>query len=328
MDSTRRSVVVVVASLLAAGALGMAQSGTAAVTPQHLPLQGRVTDGGGHALAEGTAVVRVYAQAAGGDSVYAETFATGVLDGALDVLVGAGGGLLLDADSLYHLEIVVDGDEVVGDAAAGRAAFRPGTGSQARADLEARVAALEEAVGGWARSDGPPAAPATAGAAQPAATLAGPRLGAFQLGVGIARGASAGYRLDGDMLLQPCGLYATASHSLQLGPWYLARAQAPVSVLDEPRPDRLRLGPCVPNPFHPRTAIRFGLPAGGPVRVSVYDLAGRRVRGLVDGWREAGWHRVEWDGRSDAGRPLGSGVYFCLLEAAGGSEVARLTLVR
>ncbi len=334
MDSTRRSLVAhragwFAASFAVAGLLGLAAPGAAVVTPQHLPLQGWVMDAGGQAVTEGAVSVRIYAQAAGGDSVYAETFAAGVLDGTLDVLVGAGGAMLLDADSLYHLEIAVDGDEVVGDAAAGRLPFRPGAGSHARPDLEARLAALEAEVGGWAERLPPPVEPAAVSRkAQTASRLDGPQLASYQLGVGIARGASSGYQLDADMLLQPCGLFGTAAHSLKLGPWYLARARAPVDAADAAPPGRLRLGPCMPNPFRANTVIRFGLPSAVVTRLAIYDLAGRRVRNLVDGRLVAGWHRAEWDGRSDAGRPMLSGVFFCRLEAAGASEITRLTLVR
>jgi hypothetical protein len=334
VDSTRRSVVArgvhaVAAFVMATGLLFVAGESAAAVTSQRLPLQGWVTDAGGHALAQGAVVVRVYRQAAGGDSVYRESFPTGISDGVLDILVGVGGGMLLDADSLYHLELDVGGDEVVGDGASGRLKFRPGTGSHARPDLESRIATLEAVVGGMAQGKGRLAADAAASrATRSAGALAGPRLSAWQLGVGIARGATAGYRLDADMLLQPCGRFATASHLLDLGPWYLAGAPSPVGVLDGPPPERLRLGPCAPNPFRPSTAIRFGLPMAATVRLVVHDLAGRRVRGLVDGWLDAGWHRVDWDGRSDAGQPMVSGLYFCRLEAAGASRITRLTLVR
>lgn len=84
-----------------------------------------------------------------------------------------------------------------------------------------------------------------------------------------------------------------------------------------------------PNPFNPRTTLRFALPDPGPVTLDVHDLAGRLVRRLAGGSLPAGEHEVIWDGRDDAGRAVASGQYLARLEPAGGQAVTRkLTLVR
>jgi C1A family cysteine protease len=70
-----------------------------------------------------------------------------------------------------------------------------------------------------------------------------------------------------------------------------------------------------PNPFNPKTAIRYTVPApGGAVRLTVYDLRGRKVRTLVDENKGAGDYLAVWRGRDDGGRELGSGVYFYRME--------------
>ncbi len=84
-----------------------------------------------------------------------------------------------------------------------------------------------------------------------------------------------------------------------------------------------------PNPSGPRIRIRYELPAPASVTVAVYDVAGRRLRVLVDEVaRTGGLHRVEWDGRDGDGRLVGAGVY--LLELRGGDRRAtgKLVLVR
>ncbi len=83
-----------------------------------------------------------------------------------------------------------------------------------------------------------------------------------------------------------------------------------------------------PNPFNPRTTIRYELAAAGEVRLDVYDLAGRRVRTLVNGRQEAGPQRVVWDGRDDAGRPGATGVYLVRLRTASGDDRRTVTLVK
>ena len=83
-----------------------------------------------------------------------------------------------------------------------------------------------------------------------------------------------------------------------------------------------------PNPFNPSTCISFALPEAGPCRVMLLDVAGKKVRTLVQERLEAGRHSVTWDGRNDAGRPMASGVYVVSLEASGRSDRLKITLVK
>ncbi|RJP77712.1 MAG: T9SS C-terminal target domain-containing protein [Candidatus Zixiibacteriota bacterium] len=78
-----------------------------------------------------------------------------------------------------------------------------------------------------------------------------------------------------------------------------------------------------PNPFNPRTALGFTLPAPGLVGLRVYDTAGREVATLVNGWREAGVHEVTFDGSG-----LASGVYLVRMEAGEVSQVQKLVLLK
>ena len=106
---------------------------------------------------------------------------------------------------------------------------------------------------------------------------------------------------------------------------------APVFVATEPDPavpPPFTLRPNYPNPFNPTTEIRFDLSRPGPVRLAVYDLLGREVRTLVDGFRAAGAHAVVWDGRSDAGETVASGVYLYRMEAGGFTESRMMVLMK
>jgi hypothetical protein len=83
-----------------------------------------------------------------------------------------------------------------------------------------------------------------------------------------------------------------------------------------------------PNPFNPSTTIEYGVPAGGGrVTIEIFDVAGRRVRTLLDEPRPGGTWRVTWDGTTDAGTHVSSGVYFYRLRAAGFESTRRMTLV-
>jgi hypothetical protein len=103
--------------------------------------------------------------------------------------------------------------------------------------------------------------------------------------------------------------------------------RAAVAVGRRTGPAALRLS-ATPNPCNPRTMVRFTVPHAGRATVTVHDLRGRRVARLAAGWLEAGPHATTWNGRDDAGRALGSGVYVVRFRAAGAVATQRLTLVR
>ena len=93
--------------------------------------------------------------------------------------------------------------------------------------------------------------------------------------------------------------------------------------------NRLREGFCItPNPFNPRTELRFALAQPGRVVLAVHDLTGRRVAVLADRELAAGPHTFPWQGRDTAGRTVASGVYVARLVTAEGTTTTRLTLLR
>lgn len=71
------------------------------------------------------------------------------------------------------------------------------------------------------------------------------------------------------------------------------------------------------NPSAGPTRLAFDLPYSGVTRLAIYDLGGRRVRSLVSGSFEAGEHALEWDGRSESGDRVASGLYFARAEFGG-----------
>ncbi len=77
-----------------------------------------------------------------------------------------------------------------------------------------------------------------------------------------------------------------------------------------------------PNPFNPITRIDYFVSQSGEnVSVTVYDVAGRRVRCLVGERQTRGEHEVVWDGRDDGGRLVGAGTYFYSVQI--GTQYAR-----
>ncbi len=84
-----------------------------------------------------------------------------------------------------------------------------------------------------------------------------------------------------------------------------------------------------PNPFNPRTTIRFRLDVGEPIHLDILDPSGRVVRTLIaDADGKAGFHQIVWDGRDDAGHPVGTGTYFARLQTTDGYAARKMILLK
>ncbi len=88
-------------------------------------------------------------------------------------------------------------------------------------------------------------------------------------------------------------------------------------------PIEFNLLPNYPNPFNPQTTITYELPEEANVNLSVYDLQGRRVAVLVDGYCEAGRRQVVWNAAD-----MPSGVYMAVLQAGSERRMQRMTLIK
>ncbi len=102
-----------------------------------------------------------------------------------------------------------------------------------------------------------------------------------------------------------------------------------IAADDQRLPAAFKLRQNVPNPFNPKTTISFDVPnGGGSVALRVYDVSGRLVKTLVDGYQPSGTGSVDWNGRNDQGRMVPSGVYFYRMDAPGYSETVKMVLLK
>ena len=99
-------------------------------------------------------------------------------------------------------------------------------------------------------------------------------------------------------------------------------------VEPSPAPGVSRLLRNYPNPFNPSTKIEFSIPRDAQVSLRVYDVSGRLVRTLVDGYLAGGRRTVEWDGRGDNGVTVASGTYFLRLSGAGQTLSRQVNLLK
>ena len=93
-------------------------------------------------------------------------------------------------------------------------------------------------------------------------------------------------------------------------------------------PGTFELGQNYPNPFNPTTHIQFSLPHASHVRLEVYNILGRQVRLLIDQSLSAGAHEVTFDGNSESGNQLATGIYFYRLQAENFVETRKMMLIK
>ncbi len=104
---------------------------------------------------------------------------------------------------------------------------------------------------------------------------------------------------------------------------------AGVATGSSPRGPRIAsLDAARPSPFRESTNLMFNLEQAAHVELGIYDLAGRRIRTLLDGDLPLGAHHRRWDGDTDAGSPVPAGVYFARIDAGGVRDWCRMVRIR
>ncbi len=123
-------------------------------------------------------------------------------------------------------------------------------------------------------------------------------------------------------------LYSPNAAGTQLANFTLQHATTSIETSEEQEalPVKFELGANYPNPFNPSTMIHFGLPHAQEVRLAVYNVLGREVKELLNGYVEVGRHNIEWNGTDNAGKPVASGIYFYALQAGQTRLVRKMVL--
>lgn len=84
-----------------------------------------------------------------------------------------------------------------------------------------------------------------------------------------------------------------------------------------------------PNPFNSSTTIEYQLNTAARIRISIYDLLGRRVKLLLDSFQTPGLHKVKWNGDNELEISVASGIYFYSIEMNGTRRITRkITLMK
>lgn len=94
------------------------------------------------------------------------------------------------------------------------------------------------------------------------------------------------------------------------------------------KPNEFRLYSNYPNPFNPKTTIKYSLPKSTHVTLTVYDMLGKTIRTLLSDTQTAGTHTITWDGRDQSGLPAASGIYYYRMTAQDYQASGRMVLAR
>ena len=93
-------------------------------------------------------------------------------------------------------------------------------------------------------------------------------------------------------------------------------------------PSTLTISRVSPNPAHSGTELAYAVPSEAAVTLTIFDVRGRIVRRITLQGQSPGRHSVPWDLKDDAGRPVGSGIYFMRLEEGLEAHTARVIVAR
>jgi len=92
---------------------------------------------------------------------------------------------------------------------------------------------------------------------------------------------------------------------------------------DETIPTSYSLNQNFPNPFNPRTEIRYSIAHSGFVRLQVFNILGEEVAQLVHEYKNTGTYLATFDASN-----LSSGIYFSVLSSGGFLQSKKMTLLK
>jgi hypothetical protein len=105
-------------------------------------------------------------------------------------------------------------------------------------------------------------------------------------------------------------------------------AQYGVRQKPEALPEHYELAQNYPNPFNPSTTIKYSVVEPGHVELTVFNVLGQRVKGLVNTDQKAGHYLIIWDGTDNAGDRVATGIYFYRLKTGEFTDSRKMALIK
>ena len=147
----------------------------------------------------------------------------------------------------------------------------------------------------------------------------------------VATGGSSkagGFRQYGTLAQPtPVGTPTGSGFTLHAGIW--KEWAGPVIAIEDESPvlaDELFQN--YPNPFNPVTTIGYAVVSQSPVELTIYNVRGQKVRRLVSESKSPGRYTANWDGTSDQGTRVASGVYFYRIQIGTFNAVKKMVVLK
>lgn len=134
------------------------------------------------------------------------------------------------------------------------------------------------------------------------------------------------YDINADGLLEM--IVAKSEYPYQNRYFYDVFSTGVSGINENDKPASFKLLQNYPNPFNPQTEITYDLSASGPVNLSIYDIQGALIKTLESGVKDAGMHKVQWDGTDNRNSRVPTGIYFYTLKAAGSSAERKMVMLK
>ena len=99
--------------------------------------------------------------------------------------------------------------------------------------------------------------------------------------------------------------------------------QQPIEI-----PNEFVLHQNYPNPFNPITSLRYDLPNDGLVNITVFDMMGRIVKTLTNGYQTAGFKSVQWNATNDKNEPVSAGLYLYAIQAGKFRQTKKMVMLK
>jgi type IX secretion system substrate protein len=96
-----------------------------------------------------------------------------------------------------------------------------------------------------------------------------------------------------------------------------------IKVIESKMQESFELLQNYPNPFNPITQIKYKIPKAGNIKIDVYDLLGEKIKTLVNEYKNAGEHSIEFHGEG-----LPSGIYFYRISSENYSKTKKMVLLK
>jgi len=93
-------------------------------------------------------------------------------------------------------------------------------------------------------------------------------------------------------------------------------------------PGEFQLAQNYPNPFNPFTTLLYELSENSHVKITIYDMLGRKVKTLINKTQDAGSRTIIWNATNDYGEPVSAGIYLYQIKAGEHLQTKKMVLLK